>query len=245
MVCNALYDGKASLYESAAGSERYRAMELRTVLRATGPVAGRDILDLGCGTGWWGRQMLARGARCVMGVDGTRDMLVEARRLSIAGGSRLILAEGDIRTWSADVPFHIVIAVWVLCHASTVHELTAMYRCASSALPPNGQFVAVINNPAYRLDEGDGAAYGGRVIEQTACPDGHRIVYELASNPPLRVVDHQWSAAAHQAAARAAGFGKLSWVRLAPSSAERAACPARFRDELECNPFSVVIHCRA
>lgn len=36
-----------------------------------GPLDGRDILDVGCGNGWYAIRMRKAGARCVMGVDPT------------------------------------------------------------------------------------------------------------------------------------------------------------------------------
>ena len=39
----------------------------------------KDVLDVGCGTGWSSQQMLALGARSVDGVDISAEMLTEAR----------------------------------------------------------------------------------------------------------------------------------------------------------------------
>ena len=44
------------------------------------PLAGKDVLDLGCGYGWHCRYSAENGAGQVLGVDLSRKMIEEARR---------------------------------------------------------------------------------------------------------------------------------------------------------------------
>lgn len=53
----------------------------------------RDVLDVGCGTGWSSQQMLEMGAKSVDGIDISADMLVEARSIE---DSRLRFFEADV-----------------------------------------------------------------------------------------------------------------------------------------------------
>jgi SAM-dependent methyltransferase len=53
------------------------------LLDACGDVDGRRVLDLGCGQGWFSRQLAGRGAR-VVGVDAAAPMLAHARRYEAA-----------------------------------------------------------------------------------------------------------------------------------------------------------------
>jgi SAM-dependent methyltransferase len=46
-------------------------------MRLLGPVAGRDVLELGCGAGYYTRLLLAEGARHVHAVDFSAPMLSE------------------------------------------------------------------------------------------------------------------------------------------------------------------------
>src|SRR5688500_9126224 len=43
------------------------------------PVEGRAVLELGCGQGWFSRQLAARGAR-VVGIDWSEKLIGHARR---------------------------------------------------------------------------------------------------------------------------------------------------------------------
>src|SRR4051812_20157646 len=49
------------------------------LLDACAPVAAQDTLDLGCGQGWFSRQLAGRGAR-VVGVDWSAPLIAHARR---------------------------------------------------------------------------------------------------------------------------------------------------------------------
>lgn len=54
--------------------------ETATVMAAAGPVAGRWVLVVGAGTGFYPRQFRAAGASRVVGVDGDRSLIAYAQR---------------------------------------------------------------------------------------------------------------------------------------------------------------------
>lgn len=63
-----------------SGSDYYRVeVHGPALLEACEQVAELRVLDLGCGQGWFSRQLARRGAR-VVGVDISPDMLAHARR---------------------------------------------------------------------------------------------------------------------------------------------------------------------
>jgi SAM-dependent methyltransferase len=65
-------------------------------LRVLGDVAGKDILELGCGAAQWSIALAGRGARPV-GVDNSQRQLEHARRLMAEAGVdfRLVHASAD------------------------------------------------------------------------------------------------------------------------------------------------------
>lgn len=246
MSTGRMYDGSVLQYQDCVEVSACRPVEARCVLHVAGPLTGLDGIDLGCGTGWYGRQVLAGGARRALGVDCTPDMLAQARQLSREGGDAMTFVQGDLRDLRdlrLREEFDIAIASWVFCHATTALELAQMYCAAASVLRPGGTLVAVVNNPAYRLQDGDGSAYGAKAIAQEPHPDADRLTVEFAGEPPIRVVDYQWGTGCHQAAATAAGFGALSWHCPTPDPSDRAAFPPGFWDEYERNPASTVLRC--
>ena len=241
---NGMYDGSTVQYTDYLQSSVGRQLELCSVLHVAGDMMGKDVVDLGCGTGWYGRQLLSRGARSALGVDSSPDMLAEARHLSTAAGDAMTFEQQDLRDLQLELRFDTAIASWVFCHATSIEALASMYSAVASVLRPGGQLVAVVNNPAYRLEDGDYAAYGAKAIAQQSYPDANRLTFEFAGDPPMRVVDHQWGTVAHQQAAYAAGFGRVAWERPGPSALDVETSPSGFWDEFQRNPVGVILHCR-
>jgi SAM-dependent methyltransferase len=69
-------------------------------LRALPEVAGKDVVELGCGTGYFGAWLKKRGAARVVGVDPTPAQLETARRCNEKFGLGLELVEA----FGEDVP---------------------------------------------------------------------------------------------------------------------------------------------
>jgi SAM-dependent methyltransferase len=70
------------------------ARELETLLAWTAPVAGAEVLDVGCSAGLYARTLAAEGAN-VHALDASRPFLEEAARLAARDGVRLTLVQGD------------------------------------------------------------------------------------------------------------------------------------------------------
>lgn len=64
-------------------------------VRALPDVAGRDVIELGCGTAYFGAWLRKRGARRVVGIDVTPAQLATARRMNDEFGLGLELIEGN------------------------------------------------------------------------------------------------------------------------------------------------------
>src|SRR3990172_8992008 len=93
--------------ENDALAQRYRAWRTRTlgavterlemaaVLEFLAPVAGKRVLDAGCGDGAYSLAATERGA-LVTGVDLSEDMLAVARERSVARGVTVDWRQGDV-----------------------------------------------------------------------------------------------------------------------------------------------------
>ncbi len=70
------------------------SLEERYLGRLLPPVEGRDVLDLGCGTGRWLEKLAAGSPRSLTGLDASPEMLAHAER-KLAGRATLLRADCD------------------------------------------------------------------------------------------------------------------------------------------------------
>lgn len=141
------YDAFAASYDAEnAGSLLNAHYERPAILRLAGDVAGRAILDAGCGSGPLSAELLARGA-AVTGIDGSPAMIALARaRL----GDDVPLHVGDL---AAPLPFadHALddaVASLVLHYLEDWDAPLAELR---RVLRPGGRLIVSVNHPAVRL----------------------------------------------------------------------------------------------
>jgi 2-polyprenyl-3-methyl-5-hydroxy-6-metoxy-1,4-benzoquinol methylase len=131
-------------------TRRNIAERFRFTLRAVGPVDGRRILDVGCGSGRYCVEFAAGGEAEVVGVDAAPGMLAIAERLAAQRGvrSRCRFVRADILEYEAAEPFDHVVAMGffdyvpqpraVLSHlrALTGGNLIASFPCRLSGRAP-------------------------------------------------------------------------------------------------------------
>lgn len=114
------------------------AIEQRLVLDLAGELAGRRVLDVGCGDGVLACVMAARGAE-VFGIDADPAMLAAARKRAADAGLRVTFLDGRLEHLPfADQAFDLVVAVTVLCF---VGDAAGGIRELSRVLKPGGRLV--------------------------------------------------------------------------------------------------------
>ena len=96
------YDAIADTYASKVDAAPYNALYERPAMMAMLPdIDGARILDAGCGSGWYGEQLLKRGA-FVDGVDASASMVEFARQRlldsSESAAERLTLQVADLES---------------------------------------------------------------------------------------------------------------------------------------------------
>ncbi|MEJ2216185.1 MAG: class I SAM-dependent methyltransferase [Gemmatimonadota bacterium] len=142
-----LYDRWSCSYDDDANKTRDLAS---SVLRRMPAFDGRDVLELGCGTGL-NTEWLAARARRVVGVDFSEGMLRQAeRRVDVANASFL---RHDL---SAALPFDagswdVVVFALVLEHMASVEGPIAE---AARVLRPDGTLVVCEYHPCRQLAGG-------------------------------------------------------------------------------------------
>jgi malonyl-CoA O-methyltransferase len=154
------------------------ALETSVVASIDLPLAGRRVLDVGCGTASRFAPALRAGAALVAGVDLTPAMLARAT-------DRGLLAAADVRALPiADGMFDVV---WCRLVLGYVAELAAAYAELARACTPGGVVLVTDFHPA-------------------AAAAGHRRTFRDADGELHEVENHVHDVPAHRLGAARAGL---------------------------------------
>lgn len=178
----AAYNEWAETYDTVQNRTRDLAAE---VLRKVDlNLAGRKVIEVGCGTGRNTEWLVGRAAR-IVGLDFSEEMLVRAR--ARVGDSRVRFVQHDASTtWPlADAWADVVIAILILEH---VEHLEPVFAEAARVLGATGELLICELHPERQL-------LGGQAQFTSTQTGEHRLVTAF-----LHRTDHYLNAAA------AAGF---------------------------------------
>jgi len=148
------FAGYARLRRSVEGLDG--APEWPTLRSMLPELAGRRVVDLGCGFGWFCRWAREVGAASVLGLDVSANMLARAHETKPE--SAIVYRQADLE--AVELPA----ASFDLAYSSlTLHyieKLGALFASVHRALVPGGSFVFSAEHPLYTepgpdyLDEG-------------------------------------------------------------------------------------------
>ena len=112
-------------------------------------VTGLRVLDLGCGMGYMARDLRARGAASVLGVDLSERMLNEARR---GGGDPAIAwLRADLASFAPPpASFDLIVSSLALHY---IADYSALVKRAAIGLARGGRFVFSVEHPIFTANE--------------------------------------------------------------------------------------------
>jgi SAM-dependent methyltransferase len=150
------YDGFAEAYAAETESSLLNGYYARpAILDLAGDVAGRRILDVGCGAGPLFEELRDRGA-LVTGVDPSAKMLELARK-RLGDGAALRQADLKDPLPYPDDAFDDAVACLVLHY---LEDWAAPLAELRRVLVPGGRLIVAVNHPfVYRLTHPDGGSY--------------------------------------------------------------------------------------
>jgi ubiquinone/menaquinone biosynthesis C-methylase UbiE len=148
----------------------------------TGDVTGKDVLDVGCGSGVYSVDFARRGARRVVGVDFSENMLALARREAEQHGvaDRCEFVQADFLEIDPEETFDISIAMGVFDYVpDQVPFLRKMAALTTGKVIVAFPSHSLIREPARRLRyklaaKGDVFLYGRDDVERIAAGAGLR-----------------------------------------------------------------------
>jgi SAM-dependent methyltransferase len=144
----AFYD-QASVFESymqhrAQGAAPNNTMEGPLLRELLGDVQGQDVLDLGCGAGGFGSELLADGAASYLGVDGSANMVAQART-QLQADSRAQIVHADLQTWPMPAARFSRVTARLALHY--LPALEPLLQAVHAALRPGGRLVFSVEHP--------------------------------------------------------------------------------------------------
>lgn len=141
-------------YRRSGVASANNVMEEPAMWRSMGPVAGQAVLDLGCGAGYFGRQLLEHGCSTYVGVDASRKMVQAAREL-LRGHSGATILLGDLeRPHEIRLPsirFDIVVSRLALHY---IHDLDRLMRWCAVILGMGGKLLITVLHPVITSCDG-------------------------------------------------------------------------------------------
>ncbi len=140
------YDTIAEQYKKSKELPMGLNVDVHTYFSMLGDLAGKSILDLGCGEGFYTRKFRNKGATSVIGVDISPKMIELARQEDKKEPLDIEYIVGDVMELGKVGSFDLVVASYLLNHAQTKEELLKMCQVMYANLKPGGRFVGINNN---------------------------------------------------------------------------------------------------
>ncbi len=116
------------------------------LLRLLMPKPGEEVLDIGCGQGFFSREIAKNGAR-VVGIDIAGELISLAKKRAKHGEIFLNLSAENMKGLNSE-RFNAAICVLAL---QNIENYRAAIMEAARVLKVNGRFILVLNHPGFRV----------------------------------------------------------------------------------------------
>ena len=215
------------------------------VLELCEPVQDLDILDLGCGEGYVARQLLDRGARSLLGVDLSSEMIALAERSEQASPRGAVFRTGNAEQLAhcETDSFDLVLGVFLFNYQDVPATRRSMAE-VRRVLRPDGRFVFAVPHPSLPWTRAHEAPFffdaGGRsYLEGTGATFEGSIWRRDGIEVAVRCVHKTWTDLF--GALRAAGFSSLPEVVELGVTEEHLALDPEFFGPLKGQPLHAAL----
>ena len=207
------YDPIAEQYKRAKQQPWRVHVEAFTLMRLIGDPAGKRVIDIACGEGFYTRMIRARGAAKVTGVDLSEKMIGLARASEAQHRLGIDYSVGDGRDLVVAADYDLAVAAYFLNYAHDRAELNAMCGGIARCLKPGGRFVTVNSNPACDFPAAPSyRKYGFETSAIGPLREGAPITWTFyLEDGPFSIENYFLSVDVHDETLRAAGFRDVHW----------------------------------
>jgi len=185
-----------------------------SLIKAMGNVVGKNVLDLGCGDGYFTREIKSFGAQKVVGVDISSEMIRLAKQKEKENPVGIKYEIGDVICLDKLGDFDLVVGGFLLHYSKTKEELFGMCKSIYKNLKEGGRFVTINNHPETPLmnhkeygatSEINERLEEGKVLKITLW-DGDKEVCSFNT--------YHWLRNTYEKALKEAGFKDIKWIDL-------------------------------
>jgi 2-polyprenyl-3-methyl-5-hydroxy-6-metoxy-1,4-benzoquinol methylase len=223
-----------------------RYVELPSVYQMLGDVTGLNILDLGCGTGYYAKELRRRGAARVVGVDVSEAMIRATTAQEQKAPLGVEYVRGDAGALERLGEFDIVAGIHLLHYGQSLEHLNGMCQSISKNLKPGGRFVGyqlnydIAREPHYY----DKYCFNVRISEQAR--DGQPFVFSvtLGNYTSPDITAYYWSKKSLESALHDVALTDVRWTVPMPSADGIQKHGADFWADVIRAPFEVIVTCR-
>jgi SAM-dependent methyltransferase len=186
------FDKRADTYIAAGGRWPWswlRARERAAMLQMIGRIPGQNVLELGCGAGFYTRLLLECGASWVTAVDQSPAMVAHLPRDRVTG------IAGDAAAVQSAAPVDMVLSAGML---EFVPDPVAILKNAKRSIKPGGRLVLLVPpvSPVslvywlfHRLKGYSIRLFSARELERVAAESGWRVVAQRYVWPMTLIVE--------------------------------------------------------
>jgi toxoflavin synthase len=214
------YDHIAQEYKRSKQVPWRFHIEHFTFFELLGDLSGRSVLDLACGEGYYSRSIREKGAKRVLGVDVSNQMIKLARAEEARNPRGIEYLVQNVRSLELEEPFDLVVAAYLLNYARNREQLLTMCQAISRSLKPGCRFVTVNSNPDHPLKFFSATRkYGFTKAASQTIQEGAPLTWTFfLEDRTFDIVNYHLSISTHEWALRAAGLREIHWhpPRLSP-----------------------------
>jgi SAM-dependent methyltransferase len=138
------YQALSPKYQRSDTKPDKQFSHLPTVLQLAGDCEGMNVLDLGCGNGFYTVELAKLGANRVIGIDNSQAQLDVASEHKPPNVEYVL---GDIFTDTLAI-IDVIVAPYVINYAKTVEHLRSLFQKFYTSLTRGGRIVLVVDLPS-------------------------------------------------------------------------------------------------
>lgn len=189
-------------------------IERHVIMQLLGPLAGRSVLDIACGEGFYSRQLKQAGAAKVLGIDISSEMIAlgNKQEAALKLGNEYMVA--DCTNLKLDQEYDLILAAYFINYAQSQKTLAAMAASMARNLRPGGRLIMVNNNVNHDPATWPATQPYGFVKKGSGkAVEGEPVTWEFhLDNGQLFSLDNYYIGLdVQEAALRKAGFSQVTW----------------------------------